>query len=407
MASKVRLACFVMVVTLVCRLIQVSFSIPEPGGETAYRDDQPPEVSSQALAANQFALFNHSISSREVIGWSPRPYEPNPRPKLNEIVDGWNLVADPQWLINFAVTAFPKCGTSSLMHYFAENPEVQMHKDERCELGSNQHVRLIMDMYNNFPAGDFVRGIKCPREIENKLALKNYARFFPKTDMIVGIRHPVKWFESFYNHRVQNSFQMLNISQLVGVCSKNGFGVCTNRAAFHAHLANLGKTRLTHGERALMQLWGQRALRKYNLTGRVFLYEVEQLNDGNETRAWQFRKDLQNFLYLRNELPPMVWFKPGRKSASQEEVKQADAKKINICDPQHHYLRKVLMAHARNGSKWIRNFFLPAKGVYVSSPDHVVDLLEQWNVDPCHNGGSYKVATAASNCTDFGCFINP
>lgn len=410
MSSKVRLACFVVVMVLVCRLLRVSVNIKDSLSETAYEGNSmlhQSEVFSHNSEATQLAPSNRTKLSREVNEWSPRPYEPNPRPKLEEIVDGWNVVADPQWLINFAVSAFPKCGTSTLMHYFAENPEVHMHKDERCELGNNQHALLIKDMYNDFPAGDFVRGIKCPREVENKLALKNYERLFPKTDMIVGIRHPVKWFESFYNHRIQNGFQMLNMSKLIGACTKNGYGICTNRAGFHVNLANLGKTRQTNAERALMPRWGQRFLEKYNLTGRVFLYEVDQLNDENETRAQQFRKDLQKFLYLKNELPPMVWFKPGRKHLSEEELIKANAKKINICDPEHNILRKVLMSHAQNGSQWIRKYFLPSKGVYVSSPEHVVNLLEQWNIDPCHDGGGYKMASAASNCTKFGCFINP
>lgn len=412
MAFQVLVACFVVVIVFLCQLLRVSFNIAGSTSEPAFDENpmlHPPEVLSSIpvnVETKRFVLSTQSVSPKQLYEWSPRPYEPNPRPKINEIVDGWDVVGDPQWLLNFAISAFPKCGTSTLMHYFSKNSEVHIHKDERCDLGSNQHARLIKDIYSDFPTGDFVRGIKCPRDVENKLALTNYARFFPKTDMIVGIRHPVKWFESFYNHRIQNNVQMLSISQLIGACSKNGNGVCTNRAGFHVNLAMLGKTRQSKAERALMPLWGQRYLRKYNLTGRVFLYEVDQLNDKNETRARQFRKDLQKFLHLRNELPPMVWFKPGRKDLSQREAEERNAKKINICDPEHAILRKVLMGHARNGSQWIRTFFLPSKGVHVSSPDHFTNLLERWNIDPCRDGGSYKLAAAALNCTKYGCFID-
>ncbi|KAI2507800.1 hypothetical protein MHU86_6580 [Fragilaria crotonensis] len=102
----------------------------------------------------------------------------------------------------------------------------------------------------------------------------------------------------------------------------------------------------------------------------------------------------------------MVWFKPGRKDLSQKEAEERNAKKINICDPEHAHLRKVLMAHARNGSRWIRTYFLPSKGVHVSSPDHFGNLLERWDIDPCHDGGSYKLAAAALNCTKYGCFVD-
>lgn len=342
----------------------------------------------------------------EQYDWSPRPYEPQPRPPLEQIVLNWDVKGDPQWLLNFAITGFPKCGTSTLMHYFANNPEVHIHKNERCEIGSNQHVPLIRAMYNDFPAGDFVRGIKCPRDLENKLAMKNYEAFFPGTDMIIGIRHPVKWFESFYNHRIHNNFRMPNASSLVGACAKHSMGVCTNRASFHVHLAMLGKTPLSRAEFNFMSDGGKRIFRRHNVSGRVFLYEVDQLNDKNETRSWHFRKDLQRFLYLKNELPAMVWFKPGRKDMDEETLGEVNRKKIDICASQYGSLRNVLMDSARNASKWIRRHFISSRDVHVSSPDHLVTLLENWEKDPCSDGGSYKAATANLNCTKYGCFVD-
>ena len=71
-----------------------------------------------------------------------RPYQPSPRPLLDQIVDGWNFTSSPQWLLNFAIIGFPKCGTSTLMHYFHQNKEVQIFKEERCDLGSIDRSRL-------------------------------------------------------------------------------------------------------------------------------------------------------------------------------------------------------------------------------------------------------------------------
>jgi hypothetical protein len=319
---------------------------------------------------------------------SPRPYEPNPRPLLEDIVRGWNVTGNPQWLLNFAITGFPKCGTSSLMHYFYQNPEVQMHKKERCDIGANQHVALIRDLYN-FPPGDYVRGLKCPRDLENKMALTNYMRYFPNTDLIIGIRHPIKWFESFYNHRVQNNFRM-NISLMQGSCGKYTHGVCTHRASFHVNLAMLGKSPRNDDERALMPSYTHRYLHKFHLKGRVFLYELEQLNERNETRALIFRRDLQTFLYLKKELPPMVWFRPGHKNIKGKRLRQSNAKKLNICDRDHKSLRKVLMSHAINASKWIRHHFLSSSDVHVSSPAHFENLLQNWRIDPCAEGDYFK-----------------
>ena len=129
------------------------------------------------------------------------PREPRPRPPLQSIIQGWNITGDPSWLLNLAIIGFPKTGTSTLMKYLHLVPQIHIFDEERCELGYNQQVRLIDSLYNNIPPGDMIRGIKCPRDLEVPLALQNYQTYFPKTDFMVGLRHPVEWFESFYNFR--------------------------------------------------------------------------------------------------------------------------------------------------------------------------------------------------------------
>jgi hypothetical protein len=121
--------------------------------------------------------------------------EPIPRPPLDSIVQGWNITGDPSWLLQFSVVGFPKSGTSTLMFHLQSHPEIHMHTDERCEMASNQHAVLMRDLYNDFPAGvTYKRGIKCPFELENtKVSMRNYHRWFPNTDFIVGIRHPILW----------------------------------------------------------------------------------------------------------------------------------------------------------------------------------------------------------------------
>lgn len=120
--------------------------------------------------------------------------EPRPRPRLEDIVTDWNITGDASWLLNFAIVGFPKCGTSTLMFHLQKHPEVQIFSDERCDIGFNQQVKLIRDIYADFPPGNFARGIKCPMDLEStKLGMRNYDRYFPKTDFIVGIRHPVLW----------------------------------------------------------------------------------------------------------------------------------------------------------------------------------------------------------------------
>jgi hypothetical protein len=126
--------------------------------------------------------------------------EPIPRPRLSSLVQGWNITRDVSWLIQFSIIGFPKSGTSTLMFHLRDHPEIHMFPHERCELSYNKQVHLIEDMYRQFPPAmnsshRFVRGIKCPMDLENrKLALSNYQKFFLKTDFIVGIRHPILWY---------------------------------------------------------------------------------------------------------------------------------------------------------------------------------------------------------------------
>ena len=63
-----------------------------------------------------------------------------------------------------------------------------------------------------------IRGIKCPRGLDTLSMLRYYVQNFPTTKLLVGIRHPVTWFESFYNFRVQNFGKRENPYDLTQSC---------------------------------------------------------------------------------------------------------------------------------------------------------------------------------------------
>jgi len=278
------------------------------------------------------------------------------------------------------------------MFHLREHPEIHMFKDERCELSYNQQVRLIEDIYRHFPPATehqrFVRGIKCPMELENpQLALKNYRKWFPKTDFVVGIRHPVLWFESFYNFRVHNALEtMPPAEKLIGKCRKGWQNVCTFRGNFHLFLSNFGKTNMTidDNERKYVdtQFWA--SIHPVHTDRRVFLYEVSQLSDRDDERALQFRTDLQQYLRLKEPIAPFIWFKPGINHTEERELEKVNSQKIDICDDKYDKLRSVLMHQSKQAAQWIRTYFIHAEGVVVSSPDHFsTTLLKAWEVDPC------------------------
>ncbi|CAB9503073.1 expressed unknown protein [Seminavis robusta] len=329
------------------------------------------------------------------------PLEPNPRPPFESIVQGWNITGDSSWLLNVAIIGFPKTGTSTLMKYLHKSPQVHVFDKERCEMGYNQHARLMESLYKDIPPGPTLRGIKCPRNLESHVALQNYQTFFPKTDFLVGLRHPVLWFESFYNFRVHNYAPMMPAQYHTGLCTRGHHGVCTFRGNFHLFLANLGKTNITSNpaERALIPRQYQSRIQPIPLQGRIFLWDVSQLqtdpellqNNNNHSSLslqqhsnLQFRQDLQQFLRLDHPLPEMIKIKPGIHHPNNHTAKQVAAKKIDICQPQYQSLRDILMTQGKLAATWIREYFLEAPGVYVSQKEYFSQvILKQWEQDPC------------------------
>jgi hypothetical protein len=173
-------------------------------------------------------------------------------------------------------------------------------------------------------------------------------------------------------------------NQLVGKCRKGFFNLCTFRANFHIPLINLGKTNRTEEElQYVAPQWLPRSIKPLPPNNRqILLYEVSQLSDPKyET---QFRMDLQNFLGLQREIPPMIWFKPGKKHTDAQVIEKTSLKKIDICDDEFRDLRAILMEQAVNASRWIREYFVNAPDVTVSSRDFFVnELMPSWECDPC------------------------
>lgn len=236
---------------------------------------------------------------------------------------------------------------------------------------------------------------------ENTGALLLYV---PSHFYIEFVRELCPRFESFYNFRIQNRFEMPPAETLIGRCRKGWNFVCTYRSNFHIFLSNFGKTNMTTS--TTEQQYVDEAYRKtmdpVPTTRRVFLYDVSQLSDSNEQRANQFRTDLQHYLHLTNPIDPFIWFKPGRNhSTDHAKGKErglfqtstattrpssvgSSLRKIDICDERYNHLRSVLMHHAVQSSRWMRRYFVHANGVVVSSKDYFANsLLTSWEQDPC------------------------
>ena len=286
-------------------------------------------------------------------------------------------------------------GVLPFRHWLAQHPEIRCFQDEIWELMYGTIAQLVTMLYEQDQ-----RCYKCPAEVTQAHIMDVYATLWPQTKHMIGIRHPIRHFESLYNFRVQNlgvsskeDLYMPHPNKLIGRCTKGMKHACTDMSNFAYHLIRLGKQHWngTRPETPLeRQIVGRYRRAAYNTTALhpqpnpIFLYTVEQLADRNASRQAQFRTDVQSFLGLHTPLPPLLHFSPGRRWTEAQQRKR-DALKIDVCDPEYAPVRRELMRLATQNGQWIADF-LTFPGVTVSSPEFVRDaLLNEWMRDPCTN----------------------
>lgn len=112
---------------------------------------------------------------------------------------------NPSKDLNFAVIGWPKTGTSFLLNVLGNHPEVTMPNTEFCDIvqdGGEKNLtdwmeNKVREMNNSSSVQKF--GIKCPGMIRQTRSIENLMKLSDSTRLVVGVRHPVLWFESFYN----------------------------------------------------------------------------------------------------------------------------------------------------------------------------------------------------------------
>jgi hypothetical protein len=113
-----------------------------------------------------------------------------------------------QHLLDFAIVGFAKCGTTTLGRWLQQHPQAQIFHEENYNM--RQFNRMIVDLRNlaqnvtNATAYRF--GYRCPHDVQIESVMKDLSTVFPKTKLIVSVRHPVVWFESFYNCKEKVSY---------------------------------------------------------------------------------------------------------------------------------------------------------------------------------------------------------
>jgi len=321
------------------------------------------------------------------------------------------IVGDVSSLLDFAVIGFGKCGTTSMLSWLDLHPQLQTYPREVYDLMQDNPAALVKKLYS-LPVGNVQRGYKSPVDMSLLHTMQYFQRYFYRTKLIVGIRHPVRWFESLYNFRIQNARMKIlddfpHPNELVGRCFARAKNACTYKGEFALFLRHLGKT--LHERNAttnefvptLTELNMYRAARfriipnvQHKLENPVFLFEMTQLFNDTDRLA----EDVASFL---NVEVPSNWTIPhkipGKDHWTEEQQAAKDRRKMNICGDEFIPLRTELMRQSRVNSLWIRRYLLPH--VAVSSPASFEQILrEEWMQDPCggeatSKAGSYIVSS--------------
>lgn len=314
------------------------------------------------------------------------------RPPLSSLIQDGRLkrvkqrnqtvIGDPQFLLDFAIVGFPKCGTSTLSVLLGAHPQALIKRMEMQLLSYSKPADAIWYLYTRLEKGnDYKRGYKSPFDVTNKGGAMDYMRdLFPSTKLIIGVRHPISWFESFYNFRIFRNVTHLPKPHQLLQRNVHGFGV--KAANFHVHLSKLGKTSMTAPYELEMRQNHTRQLSTLppRVPNSIFFYDVTQLADSNKTRVDIFRRDLQQYLGFREEMPSVP-------RTNQGKVKPPPSTQdyIDICDAQYKRLRQELLLISQRASIWIRRYFLDASDVTASSREYLEEIFDTWMYDPCEN----------------------
>ena len=331
-------------------------------------------------------------------------------PPLEDLVDLYDdsisgIKSNVSFLLDIAILGHAKCATTFLVEWLQQHNETALFDREVCDLYDQKPAKLVRRIYQELaqPSATtttttpslLLRGFKCPGHF-SRTSLRQLVALFPNTKIMIGLRHPVRYFESYYNFRARHPQRssssntttndtvvpMLPPAEtLVGPCTSTSQGVCTDRAKFHVNLAKLGKTSWRDSaEQELLHLTpAQQHL--VVVPNPLFLYDVEQLYDTNVTRRAQFGRDVQHFLGLTTPLPPLVPPVPSTRGPKP--------KALDVCQPQYQQtLRAPLVETGHRASRWILDYLLSddhgqSKNVTVSCPDYFRTILEAWRKDPC------------------------
>ena len=346
-------------------------------------------LTSTYLAAVGNKLFKYSIGNAINVSTHQQSTSDSWPMSLSSLIADTeaNITAPVDWILQFAHIGMPKTASTSIMQLLYSHPEIQMYDHEISSLQNAIPAQLVKEMYELPPGRHFQRGYKSPGQLERIYCVYAFEKYFFNTRLIIGVRHPIWWFQSWFNFRLAQNRLQNEESPMIYMDST----LLPQSLEFHKNIAQLGKTNPSSAEeQALLGSFPRPIPKRYylaheklnlshaympKLDNKVFLYAEEQLNE-KDTLLPVFLSDLQSFLNLSIPLGELPHYN------TQEMHVSGD--RIDICWKEYEPLRESLTELGSNMADWILQYFVPLKDeVVVSSPKQFRKLLLQWKEDPC------------------------
>ncbi|KAL3809241.1 hypothetical protein ACHAXA_007065 [Cyclostephanos tholiformis] len=306
----------------------------------------------------------------------------------------YNRSQGPKRKLDFLIAGFPKCGTTTLSYAFEAHNGTDISIKERCDIRGKKGLdgpeyANLQDVIGDLSADPKIkRGVKCPNSLKCHRTLSMLTLHSPETKLIIGVRHPVRFLESFYNYRIVEMYSKypneMNTSDglkrpippletLTG--GKVWLGVTTQNARFEVFLSQLGKTAVTLEEIENLKVVQNMAVVPNSF--KVFLYSLDQLEDANTTRREGFVRELESFLELKYPL------NIGHANKNHFVGRNAYKELINICESKYDELRDELVSQGGESQIWLRDNFLESADVIVANRGHFLQTIHAWQSDPC------------------------
>jgi hypothetical protein len=316
--------------------------------------------------------------------------------QLEEIMEASN---EPEEMIplkprlDFLIAGFPKCGTTSLLYAFKDHKETEVVDTELCALAEADFSEgqvfdeLDHELSRLSRDSSVKRGIKCPVSLSTSHSLERLDAHSPDAKLLIGVRHPVEYFQSYYNYRITEIYDnnlsvdtIPPIDSLIG--SSEWMGVSTDSARFDLYLKQLAKTEMSLEE--FEDMAGRPHLAVKPNRFRIFLYSLSQMEDETVERKQSFTEQMQNFLGLVEPFPVIT-----QRNKNHFIGDNAHKETIDICDDKFAEVRTVLVKQGAETQRWIREEFMHSHDVVVANHDHFLEMLDTWSVDPCRKAGTY------------------